>query len=114
MTLLSGCDYGVLWEDETYTVAWIDLRENTFLYRKLDGGNLIGRAGPGRFHIGSNASFVVYSMAPDEPCSYFAIDKAADHDGADPHEVIEGPICDIRGFLADRGITGPLTFTDAG
>ena len=104
---LSACDYGVLWEDETYAVSWLDVGENQSLYRRdAEGKPVIWRAGPKVVRVGSNADLVAFTVEDAGGRRDYAILKARDHVYASPKEVVIGPIENLPDFLAAHGAWG--------
>ncbi len=91
---LTGCDSGVLWQDDKYEVTWIDTGDNTYLYRKLVNGAGIGRVGPNIIAVGSNDKYVIVQQrsSDDMPIKYFIVDKVNDHDYANKSEFVIGPL----------------------
>jgi hypothetical protein len=100
----SGCDSGLIWEDDQYAVVWIDTGDDSFLYRKWNGVNpVIYRAGPNITNISSNQLYIVFSVGKNEGCNYYVLDKYNDDDLKEPDEVVSGPTCDLPKLLAEAG-----------
>lgn len=72
--LLGACDSEVLWEDEQYSVYWIDSPNNIELGIKYDDSTFIGRYGALPFCVGSNDKHLVVQQEE----GYYYVIKAED------------------------------------
>lgn len=80
ITLLVGCDNGVLWEDNPYQVAWVDTTTNRTLNYDLGDGGFITRIEAKIIAVGSDDHYIVAKQqSPDVGViSYYYIERQSD------------------------------------
>ena len=88
---LLGCSPS--WKEGPYEVNWIDGTKT--LGYSLGEGAYIGRIDEPRI-IASNENYISVYACPDDPCSYYYIDKIKDHKFAEHDEFVYGPFTELE------------------
>ena len=96
--LVGNMDWGVVWQDETYKVAWIDFRDLMQVWRKLKDDGAIGRIGPEVVAVASDKNCLTARLHPNFRTvgnaleEFYYIDKVRDTDLLDGRQIAVGPI----------------------
>jgi hypothetical protein len=91
--LCTGCDYGVLWQDQPYVVHWIDTSANKTLAYSLGDGSSIGRVEAEVIAVGSNEFYVIAKRKDikSKEIQYFYVEKKKDNKYHNLNKITKGP-----------------------
>ena len=89
---------GVVWQDESYEVAWIDSSDLMQVWRKLPVEGTIGRIGPEVVAVASDEKFLTARvrrpsvLGISDHDEYYYIEKARDSDLLNGDQIAVGPM----------------------
>jgi len=96
--MLTSCDSGTQWSDGSYSVYWIDTRENRQLGYDIGDGSAIGRVEGEVIGVGANSKYVVARRInhSNGNIEYFYIEKSKDHKFKNWNEISVGPLTEVE------------------
>ena len=111
LALLTACfpfDGGGYRLDDAYELRAIDIPEDMALYRRLGGGNFVGRIERTVFAVGWDSVHLIAKRHPTRDRSrteFYILERLKDSPGADPSASVRGPF-DSLTFARERARLG--------